>query len=341
MTQRTLAHILRPRRFSDLLGQSALTSYICQQYKSEREPAAWMFEGPTGTGKTTIARILALSLQCRHGSIGNPCDVCWKEQSSFQIQEVNASEVSGVQDVGQMVQGSVYMPAPPSRRNIFILDEAQRLSRDAQNLLLKYFEDTPMTTVWMVCTTAPNKINDALRGRCQTAKLRPLQTKDILELVTRALKAVKSDKKPQLLADALCEEEVQYPRLILNAVERYVGGMKSTEAAKDLVSSVDSKAICIAVARGDWNVVRKQVKDLAPDELRGVRAQVAGYLRKALQEMIPTPRATEMAKAISIVAKVDSFTDATQGPATVGCLYELCNLFAGPQQEEDDVVTDD
>src|SRR6266566_3384947 len=135
---RPLAVSMRPRRLSELIGQETLVEVIRKKQET-RDPAAWMFTGPTGTGKTTVARIIAVSLQCKHQKqFGEPCDESLAARSSFSIREINASEVSGVEEIGAVAQASVYLTAPPSKRSVFILDEAQRLSPSSQNLLLKY-----------------------------------------------------------------------------------------------------------------------------------------------------------------------------------------------------------
>lgn len=120
----SLSISFRPKALKDLVGLSKLTAMLQGHYKTGRMPQAWLFAGDTGGGKTTIARILALSLQCQHQKeFGNPCESCLKDQTQFDIMEVNASEISGVDDIGKIAETSLYAPRPPSRYRVFILDE--------------------------------------------------------------------------------------------------------------------------------------------------------------------------------------------------------------------------
>jgi DNA polymerase III subunit gamma/tau len=340
--KRTLAHTLRPKRLSQLIGQDTLVATIRNQYSSGREPSAWLFVGPTGTGKTSVARILAVSLQCTHAEFGEPCDACLEKKNDFSIREINASENSGVDEIRKIAQGSMYLPLEGSRRNVFMLDEAQRLSRDAQNLSLKYLEDAPESTVWIVGTTEENKLLPAIVRRCERVQLKLLQADNILKLVKRAFKFVgEVKKKPEPLVASLWEGRIQSPGLILNAVELYLAGQTSKEAVRNIGFGADTLAICRSLEKGDWDAIRKETKEATADDLRGIRAQVSGYLRRCLERAIPGPRAGEFAKAIGRMAQVDSYTDATQGPATVAVLYELCQIFAGPIADDIDEVKHD
>jgi hypothetical protein len=193
----------------------------------------------------------------------------------------------------------------------------------------------------MICTTEQNKILETLKRRCQVMELRQLKANDVARLVGRAFKwlAANGDwdrKKEGPLVEALWETQVLAPALVLNAVEKYAAGMSAEEAVKNLVSGWDVRAICRSMEKGDWDGIRKETEKATADELRGIRAAVAGYLRGILERQVPGPRAKEIAAAIRSIAQVDSFTDATQGPATVAALYDLSQLFGGPRAEQDE-----
>jgi replication-associated recombination protein RarA len=313
---------------------------ITEQYAQGREPSAWLFVGPTGTGKTSIARILAISLQCKHGVIGEPCDECRAKEKAYEIYEVNASEVSGVEEIRGLVQGSVYLPKNPTLRKVYVLDEAQRISVAAQNLLLKYTEDAPMTTVWIICTTDKSKILETLRRRCQTVSLKLLAADDVEKLVARGYAYVKKHAteerkmpKASRLVEQLWEYKVQSPGIILNAVESYLTGMTAEEAVKLWAVGYDTKAICRALEKGDWNAIKTETSKAENDDLKGIRAAVAGYLRATLEAKIPGPRAKELVTAIREIAQVDSFTDSTQAAATVAALYSISQMMGGNKTE--------
>ncbi len=168
----TLAKSLRPRRLSELVGQEALVKSI-RKHIATRPPSTWMFVGPPGTGKTSIARILAVSYQCTHQEIwGDPCDLCWARRTQL-YDETNASFISGVEELRAVVEMAGRRPINNPYR-VFIVDEAQRISNAAQNMLLKPWEEPCSTTIWIICTTDPSKLQAALKRRPITYKLRSL-----------------------------------------------------------------------------------------------------------------------------------------------------------------------
>jgi DNA polymerase III delta prime subunit len=332
---RQLNLALRPKRFSQLFGQGELVKLIRGLVKSGRKQSAWMLVGETGTGKTTTARILAMALNCTHQTeFGEPCDACYARKSSFAIHEINASDATGIDEIRSIASGADYTPPSGSKMKVYILDEAQFVSKQAQNLLLKYFEEAPISTTWIICTTDPSKIVRTLSARCKVIELRPLSMKEMERLVALGMRALKSNKPTPPLVEALWQEEVRSPRNILAAVESYVAGASARVAAEPFSADISSKAVGQSILHGDWATVKKEIAKATPEDLRALRAKISGYLRGCLLNELPGPRGDWMAASIDKLAWVDSCTDMTQGPATVSAMYYLCKKFRGEMVDE-------
>lgn len=279
-----LALTMRPRTFDDCIGQQEIVGAIRAQMSSKRIPRAWMLVGSSGGGKTTLARIIALSYQCSHQQqFGSPCEACRQHAGDYAVMEVNASDVNGIDEIRQIAGASVYQPPPPSRYRVYILDEAHNLSNASQNLLLKPFEDCPKTTVWIICTTNPQKILPTLRRRCVTFNVKPLGTVGTEKIIRRAAKAIGFQGKLAPFIEQVHTFNITSPGLILQYFERYVSGV----SAKDAVASGDALQvvtirICRALVKGDWDSVRAEMKNAAAEDSRMIRGAAVGYLRTML-----------------------------------------------------------
>ena len=193
---------------------------------------------------------------------------------------MNASETSGVKDIGAIAEAALYHPKPPSHYRVYILDELQRASRDAMQLLLKYFEDSPKTTVWIICTTEASKIIAPLRGRCLCYPLRGLQVGEIRKLVQKALLHLNLKKSGEDLADALAESGATSPRFIVQAVEKFVAGLPAKDSAYSSEdTSPDTLNFCRAVIKGNWREAKGTLQAISSEEALMLRASLAGYLR--------------------------------------------------------------
>ena len=328
MSNQILAHAMRPQTFEELVGQEKLVKKIRGHYAQDRMPKAWMFTGETGSGKTTIARIMALSLQCRHSEqFGTPCDRCIKKYNKYDIIEINASDLTTVDVIRNSLQSYDLSPGPGSRRRIFILDECHRLSKGSQNLLLKYFEDCPTTTVWFICTTESDQILRTLRRRCLVYTMLSLDMEGIKTLVRKALKFVHSDLASSELVEALYTNEVTSSGLVVNAVEKYIAGSTPEEAARIDEFNFDTEALCHAIVKGDLEQCMKQLSEATPKECKMIRGSVAQYLKGIIIAE------TEVDKRTSIVADsiydlaVHSYEDRFQLPLTVAAVYRCCERF--------------
>lgn len=326
---RTLSLSLRPKTFAQLYGQAKATESITKQISSGRHPNAWLFGGETGAGKTTIARIIALSFQCEHSQFGYPCNDCQKRyrQNAFNITEVNASELNGVDAIKELAQVSNYAPVPPSKKRVIILDEAQRVTAQAQSVLLKYFEEAPSTTVWIIATTEPEKILKPLRSRCLVYVLQPLRGREVENFIKWASKKAKVDRPLDLFTDVVHRAGVTSPRLILMGLERFASGLDPEKCINPSETDVDTLRVCQSLVKGEWSPIRSELAKATPDGARDLRAAVLGYLRAILLNPKPTAKKETVVQAIEELGRVQYVDDNAMHAMVAAALYKLAKRF--------------
>lgn len=279
-----LALSLRPKTFAECLGQEEITRSIVSRVKASL-PRAWLFHGASGGGKTTLARILALSYQIPRERFGSPTPEDWVEYVQYQITELNASELNKVEDISEIAKSARYNPRPGSEYRVIILDEAHRITTHAQNLLLKPFEDGPKSTIWVICTTEAGKILDTLKRRCVKYRMRPLEDEAKLKLLLRAKKALGTDRpvKPFL---AYAEKiGLSSPGKLVEAYESYASGI-SIKAAFDGVAGLEADylQLCQRFMAGNSKDLFRTIGHPTFEAENGheFRMVLMGYLRKVI-----------------------------------------------------------
>jgi hypothetical protein len=231
---------------------------------------------------------------------GDPCQECWKRWSSFAISEINASDVNGVEELGEVAKHSRYRPMYSGGKRVIILDEFQKVSNSAQNLLLKPFEEPAASTVWIVCTTEPNKILQTLRRRCTTFTLKGLNFGDAEKFLKAKAIVAKVTRPLEPLLEQANLLGINAPAMLLQALEKYAAGGSAQEAVAGVdESGVESLRICKSVTGGKWSEVVNSMKDATPDSARLIRASVSGWLVGCLKRE-NNPKGQERA-ALSLV----------------------------------------
>ena len=173
-----LARKYRPKKFSDIIGQDEVCSVIEGAIKLNRVAHAFLFSGTRGIGKTTIARILAKTLNCENLDLKNPepCGKCKNcisidNDSNIDVVEIDAASRTGVADVREIIENINYKPVN-AKKKIFIIDEVHMLSKAAFNALLKTLEEPPLDVVFIFATTETEKVPVTILSRCQRFVLR-------------------------------------------------------------------------------------------------------------------------------------------------------------------------
>ncbi len=211
MSYQVLARKYRPQKFSDVIGQEHVTQTLKNAIQQERIAHGYIFSGHRGIGKTTVARILAMCLNCRSAvkPVPEPCGVCEscteiRAGNSVDVIEIDAATNRGIDEIRELREAARYLPAR-DRFKIYILDEAHQITDAAFNALLKTLEEPPAHVVFMLATTQPEDIPQTIRSRCQHFSFRAVKFKDILcqlRDLTRKENIPADDDALALLAEA-------------------------------------------------------------------------------------------------------------------------------------------
>ncbi|MFI5110782.1 MAG: DNA polymerase III subunit gamma/tau [Terriglobales bacterium] len=186
MSYQVLARKYRPQKFSDVIGQEHVTRTLINAIAQERIAHGYIFSGHRGIGKTTVARILAMALNCRSAEkpVAEPCGVCdscteIRAGNAVDVIEIDAATNRGIDEIRELREAARYRPAR-DRFKIYILDEAHQITDAAFNALLKTLEEPPGHVIFMLATTQPEDIPQTIRSRCQHFSFRAVTFEDIL-----------------------------------------------------------------------------------------------------------------------------------------------------------------
>ena len=193
----------RPAKFSELVGQEHITKTIKNQILSDRVGHAYLFNGGRGTGKTSIAKILARAVNCLNLQDGEPCNECEickaaLDGSLTDIVEMDAASNNSVEDVREIREAVNFLPTKAKYR-VYIIDEVHMLSTGAFNALLKTLEEPPKHIIFILATTEPHKIPATILSRCQRFDFKRISNEDII----KRLKIVCEESKIEISDEAL------------------------------------------------------------------------------------------------------------------------------------------
>jgi DNA polymerase III subunit gamma/tau len=188
MTYEPLARKYRPQQFAAVVGQSHITETLRAAIGGGRVAAAYLFAGQRGSGKTTVARLVAKAVNCDAPRDGEPCGACTSCVSiaagrSLDVLEIDGASNNSVDDVRELRENVGYAASAPGKRKVYVVDEVHMLSAGAFNALLKTLEEPPPHVLFIFATTEPLKVPDTIHSRCQRFDFRRLLTEEIRERI--------------------------------------------------------------------------------------------------------------------------------------------------------------
>src|SRR6266852_3333528 len=251
MSYQVLARKYRPQKFSEGIGQEHVTRTLKNAIEQGRTAHGYIFSGHRGIGKTTVARILAMALNCRSSEnpVTEPCGVCdscteIRAGNSVDVLEIDAATNRGIDEIRELREGARYRPAR-DRFKIYILDEAHQITDAAFNALLKTLEEPPSHVIFMMATTQPEDIPQTIRSRCQHFSYRAMKFDDIMDQLRDivAKENIPADEDALALLAEAGDGSMRDALSILDQAIASSSGQLTLDSVRSLIGSAPAAAL--------------------------------------------------------------------------------------------------
>ena len=283
----------RPDSFDLVIGQDAAVEVLKASLQAGKLSHACLLSGPHGIGKTTLARLIAQCLTCSEAPTSSPCGVCpgclaFSEGNHPDLLEMDAASNRGVDDA-KAIRNRLTVSPMLSDKTVLIIDEAQMLTREAQNALLKTLEEPPEGVYFIFATTAPDKLLPTIRSRCQHYMLRKPSSADLSSSLERVILAENFQCGPEAV-QAICSAADGSYRDALSLLEQAASGsdgqitLQAVHDSSGMAGTEVWHKMCQAVAEGQEQIAMAIVEDLAASgmDLRSTLSELERFLRLIL-----------------------------------------------------------
>ncbi|MFN3871287.1 MAG: DNA polymerase III subunit gamma/tau, partial [Aquificaceae bacterium] len=239
----------RPKSFFEVVGQDVAVRVLKNAVKQGKVSHAYLFAGPRGTGKTTLARILTKAINCLQPKDGEPCGVCENcvsiDKGSFpDLIEIDAASNRGIDDIRSIRDAVSYTPIK-GKYKVYILDEAHMLTKEAFNALLKTLEEPPPRTVFILCTTEYERIMPTILSRCQRLIFSKLTEAQIVENLKRICEkeGLECEEKALYMLAKLSDGGMRDAVSLLDQTSTYGEGKVKVELVEEFLGVVSQERV--------------------------------------------------------------------------------------------------
>jgi DNA polymerase-3 subunit gamma/tau len=311
--QRSLYRRHRPRTFAEVVGQEPVVRTLRNAVQGGKVHHAYLFVGSRGTGKTSMAKILAACLNCEHGPTVEPCGTCDScvsiaAATSLDVIEMDAASNNSVDDIRELRESVAYAPVS-GRRKVYILDEAHMLSTAAWNAFLKTLEEPPPNTVFVLATTEANKVPATVVDRCHRFDFHRPTVEQIASVVRRAAQAESIEIPPAAVA-ALARSATGSFRDALGTLEQivtYSGHEIALEDVLAVLGVADARLLeqtVDAVASGDAAGALRSLEECARQGRDA--GSFASDLEVRARELLVVQTLGELPEELSLTPEADA-----------------------------------